>query len=44
MNVLSIVRGGFFEERRRHGIGRSQDLNDTRTLVLALVARRDHAP
>ena len=40
--ALSTVRAGFFAERRRYSVGASQDLNDTRILVLALVARRDH--
>jgi hypothetical protein len=39
--ALAIVRGGFFQARRQFGISASQDLNDTRTLVLALVARHD---
>jgi hypothetical protein len=40
--ALATVRAGFFAERRRYGVGTSQDLNDTRILVLALVARHDH--
>jgi hypothetical protein len=39
--ALAIVRGGFFQARRQFGISASQDLNDTRALVLALVARHD---
>lgn len=39
--ALALVRGGFFAQRRLHGINPSQDLYDTRMLVLSLVARRD---
>lgn len=41
MEVLALLRGDFFAQRRLHGISPSQDLFDTRTLVLSLVERRD---
>jgi hypothetical protein len=41
--AMSVVRAGFFDRRRRHGVNQWHELDDTRALALALIDREDQA-